>query len=72
MTLYTNNTSVVSIESVTQSKVLIIEKSIEILHKMYPEFETLQRKNFEKRIAALQYRILSLLTLSAEKNTINS
>ena len=34
---------------------------------MYPEFETLQRKNFEKRIAALQYRILSLLTLSAEK-----
>ena len=68
MTLYTNNTSVVSIESVTQSKVLIIEKkSIEKLHKMYPEFETLQRKNFEKRIAALQYRILSLLTLSAEK-----
>ena len=34
---------------------------------MYPEFETLQSKNFEKRIAALQYRILSLLTLSAEK-----
>ena len=68
MTLYTNNTSVVSIESVTQSKVLIIEKkSIEKLHKMYPEFETLQGKNFEKRIAALQYRILSLLTLSAEK-----
>jgi len=68
ITLYTNNKSVVSIESVTHSKVLVIDNSkVEEFYNDYPQFETFQRKNFEKRIAALQNRILSLLTLSASE-----
>lgn len=66
ITLYTNNKSVVSIESVTHSKILVIDNSkVEEFYNEYPQFETFQRKNFEKRIAALQNRVLSLLTLSA-------
>ena len=68
ITLYTNNKSIVSIESVTHSKILVIDNSkINEFYDEYPQFETFQRKNFEKRIAALQNRILSLLTLSASK-----
>tara|TARA_R110000787_G_scaffold286359_1_gene404360 strand:+ start:929 stop:1504 length:576 start_codon:yes stop_codon:yes gene_type:complete len=68
ITLYTNNKSVVSIESVTHSKVMVIDnRKVEEFYKEYPQFETFQRKNFEKRIAALQNRILSLLTLSASE-----
>ena len=68
ITLYTNNKSVVSIESLTHSKVLILNKSkVDNLYNQYPFFETIQRKNFEKRIATLQKRILSLLTLSASE-----
>jgi len=68
MTLYTNNQSVVSIESLAHSKILLIEKNkLEKLYKEHPQFEALQRKNFEKRIATLQRRILSLLTLSASE-----
>ena len=66
ITLYTNNKSVVSIESVTHSKILVIDNSkVEEFYNEYPQFETFQRKNFEKRIAALQNRVLSLLTLTA-------
>ena len=66
ITLYTDNKSVVSIESLTHSKVLIIDNSkVEKFYEEFPQFETIQRKNFEKRIAALQKRILSLLVLSA-------
>ena len=66
ITLYTNKKSVVSIESLSHSKILAIEKSdLDKLYKEFSQFETLQRKNFEKRIAVLQKRILSLLTLSA-------
>ena len=68
ITLYTNNKSVVSIESVTHSKVMVIDnRKVEEFYNEYPQFETFQRKNFEKRIAALQNRILSLLTLSASE-----
>lgn len=68
ITLYTNDKSVVSIESLTASKILIIDKAkVEDFYKKYPQFETFQRKNFEKRIATLQKRILSLLTLSASE-----
>ncbi|MGK0411874.1 MAG: CRP-like cAMP-binding protein [Polaribacter sp.] len=68
ITLYTDNKSVVSIESLTHSKILIIEnKNIEKFYKEFPQFEAFQRKNFEKRIATLQKRILSLLTLSASE-----
>lgn len=66
ITLYTNNKSVVSIESLTHSKVIIIENSkVEKFYKEFPQFEIIQRKNFEKRISALQKRILSLLAFSA-------
>ena len=66
MTLYTDNKSIVSIESLSHSKILVIEKtSLDKIYKEYPQFEALQRKNFEKRIATLQKRVLSLLTLSA-------
>ncbi|MGH1388260.1 Crp/Fnr family transcriptional regulator [Kordia sp.] len=68
ITLYTNDKSVVSIESLTASKILIIDKTkVEDFYKKYPQFETFQRKNFEKRIATLQKRILSLLTLTASE-----
>ena len=68
ITLYTNNKSLVSIESLTNSKILIIENDeLENFYKEFPRFETLQRKNFEKRIATLQKRILNLLTLSASE-----
>ena len=66
MTLYTDHKSVVSIESLTHSKVLIISNDkLEEFYKEFPDFEVFQRKNFEKRIAALQRRILNLLALSA-------
>lgn len=68
ITLYTNNKSVVSIESLTHSKIMVIDKAkVDKFYKEYPQFETFQRKNFEKRIATLQKRILSLLTLSASE-----
>lgn len=68
ITLYTDVKSVVSIESLTHSKILIIEnEKVENFYKEFPQFEALQRKNFEKRIATLQKRILSLLTLSASE-----
>ena len=68
MTLYTNKKSVLTIESLTHSKILVIEnENIEKFYKEFPQFEVFQRKNFEKRIAALQKRVLSLLMLSASE-----
>jgi len=68
ITLYTDNKSIVSIESLTHSKILVLDKNnVDKLYKEYPPFETFQRKNFEKRTAILQKRILSLLTLSASE-----
>lgn len=66
ITLYTDDKSVVSIESLTHSKILVLDKNqVDTLYNEYPPFEAFQRKNFEKRTATLQKRILSLLTLSA-------
>lgn len=66
MTLYTKNPSVVSIESLSHSKVLLIDHAdIEKIYLEHPQFEAFQRKNFEKRIATLQKRILNLLALTA-------
>lgn len=68
ITLYTDHKSVVSIESLTHSKIMVLDKiAVENLYNEFPPFEVLQRKNFEKRIATLQRRILSLLTLSASE-----
>ena len=66
ITLYTDQKSVVAIESLTNSKVLIIDNAkVEKFYQEFPQFEIIQRKNFEKRISALQKRILSLLALTA-------
>ena len=65
-TLYSPEKSILSIEAITPSKILLIDKvAIEQLYIEHPEFETFQRKNFEKRIATLQRRILNLLSLTA-------
>jgi len=66
ITLYTEKRSIVNIESLSHSKIFVIDKaSLEELYKEYPQFEAFQLRNFEKRIATLQRRILSLLTLTA-------
>jgi CRP-like cAMP-binding protein len=44
---------------------IIKNENVESFYKQFPQFETFQRKNFEKRTATLQKRILSLLTLTA-------
>ncbi len=68
ITLYTENASMVSIESVTHSKILVIQNAeIERLYAEFPQFEVFQRKNFQNRVAALQKRILGLLTLTASE-----
>ena len=66
ITLYTEEKSILSVEAVTKSKILLIDKlAIEQLYLAYPEFETFQRKNLERRLATLQKRILNLLALTA-------
>ena len=66
ITLYTENKSILSIEAMTKSTILLINKvAIEQLYREHPEFETFQRKNMERRMAALQKRILNLLSLTA-------
>ena len=68
ITLYTDNKSILSIESLTDSKILILDRDkMDNLFKEYPPFEIFQRKNFEKRIATLQKRVLNLLALSASE-----
>jgi len=68
ITLFTNNKSLVAIESLSHSKIFVIDKTkLEIFYQQYPQFEAFQRKNFERRIATLQRRILSLLTLTASE-----
>ena len=44
---------------------IINNDKLEEFYKEFPDFEVFQRKNFEKRIAALQRRILNLLALTA-------
>jgi hypothetical protein len=39
--------------------------NIEKFYKEFPQFEIIQRKNFERRISVLQKRILNLLALTA-------
>ena len=66
ITLPTNQKAILSIESLTNSTVLIIDKNkLEQLYLIHPEFESVQRKNTEVHIATLQKRILGLLSMSA-------
>ena len=72
ITLYTEQNSIVTIESLTHSKVLVIKNSeIDNFYSEFPQFELFHRRNFEKRIAAMQRRILGLLTLSATEKYEN-
>lgn len=65
-TLYTDTPAKLTLESVSKSKVLRIDKlKMDGILNEYPELETFQRKNFEKHLATLQKRILNLLTLTA-------
>ena len=60
--------SIMNVESLSHSKVILIEqKALENLYVKYPELANLQRRGLENRIAALQKRILGLLTLTAKE-----
>ncbi len=68
ITLFTKQNSVLYIESLSHSKVFLLEQaSLEKFYSKYPEFEVVLRKNLEKRVATLQKRILGLLTLTAKE-----
>jgi len=67
ITLFKNTESMMYIESLSHSKVILFEhKDLENLYTKYPELAILQRNGLQNRIAALQKRILGLLTLSAK------
>ncbi|WP_235299754.1 Crp/Fnr family transcriptional regulator [Portibacter marinus] len=68
MTLFNKEKSLLSIESLSHSKIFIIEQSqLEKLYSKYPEFGIINRKNLQNRIASLQKRIFGLLTMTAKE-----
>ena len=68
MTLFNTEKSLLSIESLSHSKIIIIEQSqLEELFSKYPEFGLVNRMNLQNRIAAQQKRIFGLLTLTAKE-----
>ena len=68
MTLFNDEKSILSIESLSHSKIVIIEQSqLEELYLKFPEFGLINRMNLQNRIASLQKRIFGLLTLTAKE-----
>jgi CRP-like cAMP-binding protein len=68
MTLFNMETSLLSIESLSHSKIIIIEQSqLEKLFSKFPQFGLTNRLNLQNRIAALQKRIFGLLTMTAKE-----
>jgi len=68
ITLFKSAESVMYIESLSNSKVILFEhKELDKLYNTYPELAILQRTGLENRIAALQKRILGLLSLTAKE-----
>ena len=68
ITMFKNEESIMNIESLSYSKVIIFEhKELDKLYNTYPELAILQRTGLENRIAAQQKRILGLLTLTAKE-----
>lgn len=68
MTLFNKEKSLLSIESLSNSKIFIIEQSqLEKLYSKHPEFGIINRKNLQNRIASLQKRIFGLLTMTAKE-----
>ena len=72
MTLFNKEKSILSIESLSHSKIMIIEQShLEELYFKFPEFGLINRMNLQNRIASLQKRIFGLLTLTAKEKYEN-
>ena len=68
MTLFNSETSLLSIESLSHSKIIIIEQSqLEELFLKFPQLGLTNRLNLQNRIAALQNRIFGLLTMTAKE-----
>jgi len=68
ITLFKKEASIMSIESLSHSKVILFEhKDLENLYAKYPELAILQRQGLENRISALQKRVLSMLALTAKE-----
>ena len=68
MTLFIAETSLLSIESLSHSKIIIIEQSqLEELFLKFPQLGLTNRLNLQNRIAALQNRIFGLLTMTAKE-----
>jgi len=68
MTLFNREKTLLSIESLSHSKIMIIEQSqLEVLYSKYPEFGLKHSVNLQNRITALQKRIFGLLTLTAKE-----
>ena len=68
MTLFNGRKALLSIESLSHSKILILEQSkLEELYNKYPEFGFMNRMNLQNRIASLQKRVFGLLTLTAKE-----
>jgi len=68
MTLFNEKKSLLNIESLSHSKIMIIEQSeLEKLYSKYPKFGLIHRMNLQNRIATLQKRIFGLLTMTAKE-----
>ena len=68
ITLFKNEDTIMSIESLSDSKIIIFEHTeLADLYAKYPSLANIQRRGLENRIATLQKRILSLLTLTAKE-----
>ena len=68
MTLFNTEKTLLTIESLSHSKIMIIEQSeLEKLYSKFPEFGLKHRLNLQNRIAALQKRIFGLLTMNAKE-----
>ena len=68
LTLFKDEDSMVKIESLSHSKIFIFEQAeLENYYAKYPMLGEIQRRGLENRIAALQRRILNLLTLTAKE-----
>lgn len=68
MTLFNKEKSLLSIESLSHSKIIIIEqKQLDELYSKFPEFGLINRMNLQNRIASLQKRVFGLLTLTAKE-----
>ena len=68
MTLFNVETSLLSIESLSHSKIIVIQQSqLEELFSKFPQLGLTNRMNLQNRVAALQKRIFGLLTMTAKE-----